>query len=216
MIVGSNIIHVWSEPFSRGIFSNVYSSFWHISHSRLTSIWHWCILLILKVTDYTARWTFTIGGEIGKISFLLECQLCQSFVRPIPVSWLILQVISMLGNWISQSVIFQMITAILLRSMPGFSWADYLSPRMCEKYWWGIAFCGWNCALPTLESWHNWFKLEMELSWCIPETMMSSNGCQGRGLSGTSHACWGLICPIRNVWNWHSCANGAFHFSTTW
>jgi len=49
-------------------------------------------------------------------------------------------------------------------------WADPLSLEWCQKDWWGIGFCGWNCAVPTPECWHNWSWLEMELYWRIPQT----------------------------------------------
>ena len=50
MIVGLKIIRTSSEHYTTGIFSNVYSSFWHISHFRRTSI-----LNILRLADWQSR-----------------------------------------------------------------------------------------------------------------------------------------------------------------
>jgi hypothetical protein len=55
MIVGLKIIRISSEHYTTGIFSNVCSSFWHISHFRCTSILNWCALQTRKVAEYTAR-----------------------------------------------------------------------------------------------------------------------------------------------------------------
>ena len=55
MIVGLKMTHISSERYSTGIFSNVYSSCWHISHFRRTSILNWCASLTLRVVESTAR-----------------------------------------------------------------------------------------------------------------------------------------------------------------
>ena len=82
MIVRLKMTHLSSEHYSTGIFSNVSGYFWHICHSRHTSIVNRCASLILRVIESTVRCTRVIGGGIHKINFLPERQLCQSFVHP--------------------------------------------------------------------------------------------------------------------------------------
>jgi len=55
MIVGSKMTHISSEHYSTGISSNVYSSCWHISHFRHTSILNRCASLTLRVVESTVR-----------------------------------------------------------------------------------------------------------------------------------------------------------------
>jgi len=55
MIVGLKMIHISSEHYTTGIFSNVSSSFWHISHFRRTSILNRCASLTLRAVEFTAR-----------------------------------------------------------------------------------------------------------------------------------------------------------------
>jgi len=55
MIVGLKMTHISSEHYSTGIFSNVYSSCWHVSHFRRTSILNRCATLTLRVVESTAR-----------------------------------------------------------------------------------------------------------------------------------------------------------------
>jgi hypothetical protein len=55
MMVGLKIIRISSEHYTTGIFSNVFSSFWNISHLRRTSVLNQWASLTRKVTEYTAR-----------------------------------------------------------------------------------------------------------------------------------------------------------------
>jgi len=128
MIVRSKIIRTSSEHNITGIFSNVYSSFWHISHFRCTSILNRCALEPRNVAEYIVRWTQAIGGGKRKSSFLLERWLCESFVHPTRPTWPILWATSMPGCCISWSVIFNKISAIHLESAPGFllGWSPVL------------------------------------------------------------------------------------------
>jgi len=73
-------------------------------------------------------------------------------------------------------------TSILVQLVP-------YAPKSCQKHWQVMAFLRWNCAIPTRTSWHYWSQVEMEYCWWIPEIMLSSFGCLGRGLSRTSYAC---------------------------
>jgi len=120
MIVGLKIICTSSEHYTAGIFSNVYSSFWHISQFRRTSIFNLCTLQTRKVAKYTARWTRVISGGICKISFLPERRLCQLFVHPTWPTWPIVRVTSMPGCCISWLVTFEKISTAHLQTAPGF------------------------------------------------------------------------------------------------
>jgi len=82
MIVGLNIIHISSEHYTTGIFSNVASTFWHISNFRRTLILNRCASLTLRVIESTGRWTPAIGGGRHRINFLPERRLWQSYVHP--------------------------------------------------------------------------------------------------------------------------------------
>ena len=55
MTVGLKITHISSEHYTTGIFSNVSSSFRHISHFRCTSILNRYASLTLRVVESTAR-----------------------------------------------------------------------------------------------------------------------------------------------------------------
>jgi hypothetical protein len=55
MIVGLKIIYLSLEPYTTGIFSNVSTSFWHISNVRRTSILNRCASLTLRVVESTER-----------------------------------------------------------------------------------------------------------------------------------------------------------------
>jgi hypothetical protein len=81
MIVGLKMTHICSDHYTTGIFSNVSSSFWHISHFRHTSILNRCASLTLRVVESTMRCTRVIGGGIHRINFLLKPRLCQSYVH---------------------------------------------------------------------------------------------------------------------------------------
>lgn len=50
-----------------------------------------------------------------------------------------------------------------------------------------MALKGLICAVPTPESWQYWSQHEMELSWRIPNTVISSVDCLNPRLSGTWH-----------------------------
>jgi len=128
MRVGSTIIRTSSEHYTTGIFSNVYSSFWHFAHFRHTSIVKWFALPTGKVTEYSVRWTQAIGSGIHKISSLLERWLCQSFVYPTRPTSAIFRLTSMPGRYISWSGIFEKISAVHLNSAPGFllGWSPVL------------------------------------------------------------------------------------------
>jgi len=75
-------------------------------------------------------------------------------------------------------------------------WADPLHSRRCQNYWRGLALQGYNCAVPSLWSWHTWSQLQMKLCWCIPETMEFTFRCLGQGLSRASDCCSSLIWHI--------------------
>jgi len=119
MIVGLKIIRTSLEHYTTGIFWNVYSAFWHISHFRRNSILNRCALHTRKVAEYTARWTQAISGGICKISFLLERRLCQSFVHLTRPNKQIYRAKSMPGRCTSRFVIFEKISAVHLKSAPG-------------------------------------------------------------------------------------------------
>jgi len=55
MIVGLKMTHTSLEHYTTGIFSNVSSSFWHVSHFRRTSILNRCASLTPRVVKITAR-----------------------------------------------------------------------------------------------------------------------------------------------------------------
>jgi len=78
-----------------------------------------------------------------------------------------------------------------------------------------MALCGWTCAVPTLELQHNWSQLEIELCWWITETVSFSIGCQGRGLSKSSHNVSTLIWQMTDMRNFDRRTDGAFNNSTT-
>ena len=120
MIVGLKVICTSSKYYTTGIFPNVYSSFWHIAHFRRTSILDWCASQTRILAEYTPRWTDAIGGEVRKISFLLELRLCQSFVQLTTPTWTIFRATSVTGCSISRLAIFKMISAAHLTRVPGF------------------------------------------------------------------------------------------------
>jgi len=55
MKVGLKMTYISSEHYTTGIFLNVSSSFWHISHFRRTSISNRCTSLTLRVVESTVR-----------------------------------------------------------------------------------------------------------------------------------------------------------------
>jgi len=120
MIVRLKMIHIFLEHYTTGIFSNVSSSFWHISHFRCTSILNRCASLTLRAVKFPARWTWAIGGGIHRINFLPERQLCQSYVHQIRLAWPTFWAISMPGRCISQLAIFEKISAGHPTCAPGF------------------------------------------------------------------------------------------------
>jgi hypothetical protein len=81
MTVGLKMTHTSLEHYTSGIFSNVSSSFWHISHFRRTSSLIWCASLTPRVIEFTARSTPAIGGGIHRINLLQERRMCQSYVH---------------------------------------------------------------------------------------------------------------------------------------
>jgi len=120
MIVGLKITHTSFEHYTTGIFSNVSSSCWHMSHFGSTSKWNQCALQNLRVIECTARWTWEISGGILRINFLPERRLCQSFVQQTRLTWPIIQATSMPGHCISQLVIFENISPAHLKYSPAF------------------------------------------------------------------------------------------------
>jgi hypothetical protein len=88
-------------------------------HFRCTAMLNKYILQSPKISDCAARWTLGISDGICKISLLPERGLYQSFVHPTRLTWSIVPAISMPGHWISQSVIFEKLSTIHLRYMPG-------------------------------------------------------------------------------------------------
>jgi len=79
-----------------------------------------CSSLSMRVVKYTVRQTRAIGGGICKINFLLERQLCQSYVHPTRLSWPVVWAISMASRCISPMVICEWISAAHLKSAPVF------------------------------------------------------------------------------------------------
>jgi hypothetical protein len=55
MIVGLKMTHISSDYYTTGIFPNVSSSCWHISHCRSTSIMHHSRLPTLRGVESTAK-----------------------------------------------------------------------------------------------------------------------------------------------------------------
>jgi hypothetical protein len=55
MTVGLKLIPISLEHYTIGIFSNVFSSCWPISHFKGTSMLNWCTSQTQQVADYTAR-----------------------------------------------------------------------------------------------------------------------------------------------------------------
>jgi len=76
MIVGLKIIHISLKHYTTVIFSNIYSSFCHISHFTHTLILNQYPLHVQKTNKYAAISTCAIGGGICYISFLPEWSLC--------------------------------------------------------------------------------------------------------------------------------------------
>ena len=113
------IIHISLEYFTRGISSNVYQAFGHISHSRYTLVLNQCASQTRKVMEYTAWQTQAICGGIPSINFLLERRLCQAFVHATRLTLSIFQAFSILVHTISKIVIFEMKSAAHLQSTPG-------------------------------------------------------------------------------------------------
>jgi len=138
MIVPLKMTHISSEHYTTEIFSNVYSSFCHISDLRNTSNLNQCTLQTLTISDYTVRWTQAIGGERCKISFLPVRQLCQLFGHLGRLMWPMVRPISMSGRCISQLGIFEMISAIHRNSMPvvllGWSPVPQMLPKILTRY----------------------------------------------------------------------------------
>jgi len=133
MIDGLMIIRISSAHYTTGIFSNVYSSFWLISHFRCTSVLNWYTLQPGNIAEYKARWTWPIGGRIHKISFLPERRFCQLFVHPTRPTSPIFRATSRPGPCISRLVIFERIPTTHLESAPGFSLGLSPVPRKIRK-----------------------------------------------------------------------------------
>jgi len=119
IIVQLNKIHISSEHFITGIFSYVLSDFWHISHFGHISMLNLCTVQTQKAIEYPERWIPAIGVGILQISVLLEWQLWQSFAHPTGLTGPMFWVISMVPNYISHSVSFDMISAANPGSVPG-------------------------------------------------------------------------------------------------
>jgi len=160
MIIQLKIIHTFSEHYTTGKLSNAYSSFWHISHFRRTSILSQWALQTRQAAEYTARWTQAIGGGICKISLLLERRLCQSFVHPTRPTWPIFQATSIPEHSISRSMIFEKISAPHLNSVPGFlfGWSPVSRQvlKIMTRY-----------SIPWLEKWcpHSRILTSLALAW---------------------------------------------------
>jgi hypothetical protein len=133
MIVGFMFIRLFSVLYTTGIFSNICSFFWRISHFRHTSDWNQCTWLARKVAEYTAKWILETGDGIYKISFLQKRRLYKSYVHPTRLTWLIFQAISMPGRCISQLVIFKKIPAGHVNSARGFSLGGFHASQKVRK-----------------------------------------------------------------------------------
>jgi len=201
IIVGLMIIHLFSEHYTTWIFPNVYSCDWHISQFRSTPILIQCAVKAQKDTGYTARWTRAIGGGIRYASSLREQKLCQSLVHPTRLNCPILRVISIPGHTISQLLTGTKISTRHQKGWLDSPRADHLTPTMCQQYWSRMAFRSWNSSVPSPQSWSNWFWLDVEVGWWIPETMIYPTGFLGCGLSWTSHDCSSLIWHMPDVGN---------------
>jgi len=148
VIAGLKIIHISLEHYTIGIFSNVFSCWWLISHFSSTSILNWCALQTLNVAQYTVGDTQGTGGGIRTIGFLPERRLCRSFVHRTRLTWPIFQVISMPGHCISRLVIFEKISTVQQNNTTGLSLGWFHVP------WKGSTIWTWH-VIPLLE-------------WCCP------------------------------------------------
>jgi len=209
MIVGSKIICTSLEHYNTWIISNVFTFFGHICYFRCTSIIIWYTLQTPNAADCTARYPWAISGGIRLISILIERQLCQLFVYPTGHIWPIFQATSMPGHNISWLEIFENKSSSHLKITPGFMLGYTMSLERCQRYWHGMAFYGWNTAVPNEESWHNWPRPANELCWWILEIMLLSFSFLGWGWSRISHNCSSFISLLPDVSNSERCADGA-------
>jgi len=154
MIVGFKMTHISSQPYTTGIFSNVFSSSWHISHFMHTSKWNRCATLTLRVVESTVRWTREPGGGIHRINFLPERQLCQSYVHLMRLTWQIVLAIGTPGACISRFIIFQKISGRHLQTTPGFLSRGFHVPgkvpkRLTKHCITWLELCGLNFGILT-------------------------------------------------------------------
>jgi len=135
MIVGLKMTHISSENSIKGILSDVSSSSYLISLFRRTSVLNWYTWLTPRGTESAERWTRAIGGRIYSTNFFPEWRLYRSSLYSTCLTWQILLMISMHGCWISQLVLFAIIYAANLKSMPGFWLGWFHVPQMVPKTW---------------------------------------------------------------------------------
>lgn len=133
MIVWLKISHISSQHYSTGIFSNVYSSIGDITHFKRSSILNRCAMKNGKVVQYTATWTWAIGGWICVIRLLPGQWLSQSFVHPTNLTWHIFQAISISGHCTSQLERYEKISAGHLPNMPWLLLGWFHIPQMVRK-----------------------------------------------------------------------------------
>jgi hypothetical protein len=216
MILGLEMIHITSEHYTTGLFSNVSSSFSHIYHFRRTSILNQCTSLTLKMVEYTARWIWAMTGGIHGFNFQLEWPLGQLYVHLTTLTWPIFRTIRMPGCCISQLVMFGITSTAHLKSLSGFlsGWSPI--PQSNPKTF-KIP------AIPRLElcclSVDNLTSLALawneiaQMDYCNNDTLcwLAGWGIIWNKSSMLKSHIW-LMC---NVWNSSRCTDGAFNFSTS-
>ena len=133
MRVGLKMIHISLEHYTAQIFSNKYSFFWHISHSRCTPIVYRCALQHPEIAEYTVKRTWLMGGGMRKVIFLVARRLCQSPVHPTSLTWPIFRAISKSGRCIWWLVIIEMISTVHPETTPAFWLGWFPVPRKVPK-----------------------------------------------------------------------------------
>jgi len=133
MIVGLQLTHTFSQHYTTLSSSDLSSSLWHISHFRSGWMLKQCAPLTPRVVETTARRTHAICGGIPRINLLPEQQLGQSYTHLSRLSWRIFRVTNMPCHYISQLIIFDMISAVHRKSGAGFLLGWSHVPRKVPK-----------------------------------------------------------------------------------
>jgi len=133
MTVRLKMTHISSENYTSGIYPNVCSSSWHISHCRHISILNRWASVTLRVVWSKVSRIWPIGGGIRRINLLPEWQLSHSYVHPPRLTWPNLRAITMLGQCISWLIILKTKSPAGLESTPGSSSSWSHVPRQVPK-----------------------------------------------------------------------------------